>query len=240
LAAVAAPLLIGTLVQTGLGWRSVWLLAALSALILAGLGPHGPATPAATPEAQGSRSAKLAFWLFWAALLCAVVLEFGTLFWAADLLRTRLQLPQAQATITASLFVVMMVVGRTSASYLLRWASARALIVASALLTSLGLTLYILVPQPALVLPGFALLGLGVANLYPLMLSQLMRSAPGTTAQAGAYACLASGLAILGGPLLLGWISDRLSLLVAHTTLFVALAGLILAQSIGFRLRRMP
>ncbi|NTV65875.1 MAG: MFS transporter, partial [Oscillochloris sp.] len=54
LAAVAAPLLIGTLVQTGLGWRSVWLLAALSALILAGLGPHGPSTPAATPEAQGS------------------------------------------------------------------------------------------------------------------------------------------------------------------------------------------
>lgn len=237
MAAVAAPVLIGVLVQAGAGWRWLWLLVALSGLGLASVSALQPAGAAPPPAERGAPSAGLAFWLAWSALLCAVVLEFGTLFWAADLLRARLQLPQAQATITASFFVSMMLAGRIGGGFLLRWIAARWVAVGAYIITGCGLILYVLAPQGALTLAGLGLLGVGVANLYPLSLSQLMRSAPGAAAQAGARACLASGLAILGGPLLLGWLSDRVTIVAAHGVLAMALLGVVLAHGAGYLLR---
>ena len=54
--------------------------------------------------------------------------------------------------------------------------------------------------------------GLGAANLYPATLLLALGAVPVAPAQASARATLASGLAILCARLLLGAVSDALSL----------------------------
>jgi fucose permease len=93
---------------------------------------------------------------------------------------------------------------------------------------SLGFLLYW---RAGSILPGLVGLfvtGLGVASLYPLILSLAIGAANGQTVQASARATLASGTAILTLPLVLGRLADAAGIRPAYGVVAVLLFSVFL------------
>ncbi|HMB24565.1 MAG TPA: hypothetical protein VKP08_17095, partial [Anaerolineales bacterium] len=78
--------------------------------------------------------------------------------------------------------------------------------------------------------------GLGVASLYPLLLSLAIGAADGNTVQAGARATLASGTAILALPLILGRLADAVGIRAAYSVVIVLLIGVFLISQLAGRI----
>jgi fucose permease len=70
--------------------------------------------------------------------------------------------------------------------------------------------------------------GLGIASLYPLTVSLAIGSAGSNTVQASARAMLASGMAILTLPLVLGRLADGVGIRPAYGVVLVLLVGVML------------
>jgi fucose permease len=81
---------------------------------------------------------------------------------------------------------------------------------------------------------GLFVTGLGVASLYPLILSLAIGAAGEHTVQAGARATLASGAAILSLPLVLGRLADTAGIRQAYGVVaFLLLSVFLIIQFAG-------
>jgi fucose permease len=89
-----------------------------------------------------------------------------------------------------------------------------------------GFLVYWLSGNFALALAGLFVTGLGVASLYPLILSLAIETAPELSALATTRASLASGLAILALPLTLGRVADAVGIRSAYAVMLVVLVAL--------------
>jgi fucose permease len=78
--------------------------------------------------------------------------------------------------------------------------------------------------------------GLGVANLYPLILSLAIGAAGNNTIQAGVRATLATGTAVLTLPLVLGRLADLVGIQPAYGVVVVLLIGVFLIILITSRI----
>ena len=78
--------------------------------------------------------------------------------------------------------------------------------------------------------------GLGVANLYPLILSLTIGAANGNTVQASARTTLASGTAILALPLVLGRLADAVGIRWAFSVVLLLLITVFLISQIAGRI----
>ena len=237
-----APLAIGFFAQTSLTWRpAIWIAA--GAALLPGvllLLRRQPKDGAENPPDPTRGSLPLRFWLLWVVLTLSVSIEFCAIYWSAEFMRISLALPAAQATQAVSLFLLGMVVGRYLGGHMLKKISAWRILSASILMGALGFVLFWTATMPAFGLAGLVLLGLGVANLYPVTLGVAIKSAGSLKDLAGARCTLASGTAILLLPFLLGLLADlggldRAFLLIAG--LFVVLALVLVA---AYRLNHTP
>jgi fucose permease len=77
-------------------------------------------------------------------------------------------------------------------------------------------------------LVGLFVTGLGVASLYPLILSLAIGAANNNTVQASVRATLASGTAILALPLALGRLADAVGIRQAYGVVAILLIGVFL------------
>ena len=106
-------------------------------------------------------------------------------------------------------------------------------IIGSIVVAALGFLMFWLTHDATLGLVGLFITGLGVASLYPLILSLAI----GTTAdsiQASARATLASGTAILALPLVLGRLADMMGIRPAYgvvTVLLISVFTIIVITS---------
>jgi predicted MFS family arabinose efflux permease len=115
---------------------------------------------------------------------------------------------------------------RMAAVPLLRW---------SGVLGAAGMALALAVPHPAAALIGFALVGLGFANVVPVLFSAAAR-VPGVTPAHGIAAVSAVGyLGMMAGPPLIGFIAEASSLTLGLSA--VALFALVLAMAAKRALR---
>ena len=213
----AAPVLVGWLAASSLGWRTALLLTLAAALILR-LAFNGVqlASAAVTEEVtQSKQRLPRRFWVYWLALMFGVSVEFCMIFWSADYLERELQLPRTGAAQAVSLFLAGMIVGRFASSRLVQRFSARQVAGASTFLGIFGFLLYWVSNSPVQSLVGLAVTGLGVAGLYPMCISMAIAASNGRDAQAGARTTLASGVAILVLPLVLGRLADLAGLKTA-------------------------
>jgi len=105
----------------------------------------------------------------------------------------------------------------------------------SILIAGIGFLLFWRTETPWLGLSGLFLTGLGVANLYPLILSLAINAADGNTVQAGARATLASGTAILALPLLLGGFADAVGIRLAYSVVLLLLISVFLISQLAGR-----
>ena len=227
---VIAPLLIGWLGDSPVGWRAAYLLAAASFIPLLvrfgrlSLAKHGGLSTISRspPDAR----LPLVYWAHWALIALVVSIEFGILFWAAAFLSEERGLARSTAAAMTSIFLATMFLGRWIGSRLAhdvvstqRWLRIALLVCGG------GFLLYWQSRPTALALSGLAVSGLGVANLYPWSLSLGIAASGNRVEAAVARAAAASGLAILTAPFALGRLSDQFGLGRAQS----AVLGLIIA-----------
>ncbi|OQA43563.1 MAG: putative transporter [Chloroflexi bacterium ADurb.Bin325] len=226
IACALAPLMVGWAAGLPGGWRLALALAAGAPILMyLGFRRATPPPAAAAAAQRAARALPRGYWVYWAALMLAVSIEFCMIFWSADYLETGLGLRRVDAVQAVSLFLVGMIVGRLAGSRLVQRYPARGLVLASTLVAAAGFLLFWTTGDAALGLLGLTIAGLGVASLYPLILALALGAAGADTVQAGARATLASGTAILALPLVLGRLADLAGIRPAYGVVAVLLAG---------------
>jgi len=224
----AAPLLVGIAARSFAGWRLAILVVAVAPVILRlGFRAVRPSLSMSGTDSprSGRRKLPLLYWVFWLALTLSISVEFCMVFWSADYLETSLGMARANAAQAVSLFLAGMIVGRVAGSRVVHKVSARIFVTVSVLIAAAGFVSFWFVQVVTPALAGLFICGLGVANLYPLILSVAIGTAGDNTVHASTRATLASGTAVLALPLLLGRLAD----LVGIRSAFAVVAFLLVA-----------
>lgn len=238
LVVTSAPLMVGWFAHTIGNWRLALAIVAVAPILMyLGFRKISLPTTISTPQNQTQTRQPLPglFWVFWATIILAVSAEFCIVFWSADYLENVLRLAKADATQAVSFFFVGMVLGRMAGSRLAQRFSAPHVVTASVLVASIGFLAFWQARIAALGLGGLLVIGLGIANLYPLLLSLTLGTASNNTVQASARATLASGVAILTLPLVLGRLADAVGIGLAFGVVMLLLAGIFLIIQIAGR-----
>ncbi len=134
-----------------------------------------------------------------------------------------LGLLKADAAQAVSLFFAGMILGRWAVSRLVRRFYTPRLVVAAIGLAGVGFLIFWRAGSALLGMFGLFLTGLGVASLYPLILSLAIGASGNNPIQASARATLASGAAILALPLILGRLADAIGIGPAYAVVIVLL-----------------
>ncbi len=213
-----APLLVGLFASTAFGWRAALVVAVLATLgMRLAFGPVKlPAVQVAPGQTSGRAALPRLYWVYWAALVAAVSVEFCMIFWSADYLETGFGMPKADAARAVSLFLAGMILGRLAGSRLGPKLGVHRFVTASLLVAGAGFVAYWTASAALAGMAGLFITGLGVASLYPLILSLAIGSAGGSTVQASAASSLASGVAIFSLPLILGRLADAVGIHLAY------------------------
>jgi fucose permease len=228
LVCTAAPLMVGWFAPLPGGWRLALGLAALTPIVLRlgfGRSIHLPATSSEETSTSIKRPLPASYWVYWAAIVLAVSVEFCMISWSADYLENSLGLPKADAAQAVSLFLGGMILGRWAGSRLVHRFVTHGVIIASIIVAAVGFLMFWGAANVTLCLAGLFVTGLGVASLYPLILSLAIGTAPDNSVQASARATLASGTAILALPLVLGRLADGVGIRPAYGVVVVLLIG---------------
>jgi predicted MFS family arabinose efflux permease len=153
------------------------------------------------------------------------LVEGAILDWSALLLLGRgLVDSAAQGGLGYMLFSVAMTVGRLTGDRVVSALGDLHVLVWGGLLTIAGFVLLLAVNWTALALLGFVLIGLGAANLVPVLFSRAGRQTVMPAGLAVAAVTTTGYAGILAGPALMGFVSDATSLSAA----FWLLAALVL------------
>jgi predicted MFS family arabinose efflux permease len=236
-----APVLVGWFASTVLGWRAALVIAVLATLAMrfAFRGLKLPPIQAPTDPGQTRHSLPALYWVYWAAIVAVVSVEFCMIFWSADYLETGLGMPKASAAQAVSLFLAGMIIGRVAGSRLAERFGVHTFVTASLLIAAAGFLTYWMAASPLFGMVGLFITGLGVASLYPLILSLTIGSAGGGTVQASAFSSLASGVAIFSLPLILGRLADAVGIHRAYVLVLLLLAMAFLLTQTTARFTRL-
>lgn len=221
-AAFLAPMTIAWLATTAFGWRASLVLpvAAVTLLEL-----RGGQSLGATAARLGSARLPLSFWPAWGFVVLSVAIEFSYVVWGSSVVQNRTGSSREVATAVGSLFLVGMLASRlVLSSGLVRRVSLARWIEGGLAVVAAGSVILWLSQAVALSGLGVVMAGLGTGVLYPLGIPAGLAQARGAVLAAGARLTLASGVAILVAPLVLGLVSDAVGV-VAGWPLVVALCG---------------
>jgi len=227
LVSATAPVLVGWFALTVLGWRAALIVAVLAAVAMR-IGfwkVDLPSVPISTDPDSTRQQLPTLYWIYWTALVIAVSVEFCMIFWSADYLETGLRMPKAGAAQAVSVFLAGMIIGRLVSSRLVQRFSTHQVITGSLIIAAVGFLIYWTGAAPIFGVVGLFITGLGVSCLYPLILSLALASARGSTDRASALSSLASGVAILFLPLILGRLADAVGIRAAYVVIIVLLVA---------------
>ncbi len=235
----AAPIVTGMAVWLGSGWRM-----AVLAGVAAGLVTLASFRRLPIPEGGSARTAgdggrlPFAYWCYWAVLGLGVAVEFAAILWAPAYLEQVVGLEPSAAAMAATAVFAGMLVGRVGGAALFRLFPIRRLFFAAAATVFVGFAAYRGSAEPIVAVGGLFVLGLGVALLFPLALSFAMTAAGPAAQRGSARILIASGLAIMLGPPLLGAIADYAGLASAMIMIPVFMALGVGAFLLGEAVRR--
>lgn len=165
--------------------------------------------------------------------LTAIVflVEGAVLDWGALLSVERDLLPKTQAGLGFMLFSIAMAIGRLSGDRLVARIGPFKALFWGALVVILGLGMVLTSPHLVPAMMGFFLVGLGAANLVPVLFSAVGRQTIMPPALAIAAVTTTGYGGILIGPALVGFVSQATSLQIAFWTLAVLMAAFPLAAA---------
>jgi MFS family permease len=208
--AILAPLVIGTLATTWLGWQAGLLLAVPWVLLLgwAFREVRFPAIQAAAHAARAGRRLPGVFWVLSLVLFLVSAVEWCLAYWGAEFLAAVVGLTRATAASTMALFFVAMALGRVVGSRLARRYPGPSLLPVAIVVALVGFLCFWLGPVAITSLAGLFVAGLGVANLYPLTVAVAAGVVPERVDEATSRLAIAAGTAVLTAPLAVGALSD--------------------------------
>ena len=154
----------------------------------------------------------------------AFLTEGAILDWSALLLTGSFGVPAAQAGIGYALFSVTMTVGRLTGDFVVRRLGQRRTLLCGGLTVTAGLAL-LLASQAWLASCGFLLIGLGAANLVPILFSAAGRQNAMPPVLAVASITTLGYAGILAGPAAIGYIASLTSLRTAFAVLGLIMLG---------------
>ena len=220
----------GLLVGQGLGHgQGALMVGVVTAVVLALSAPRVmgfAATHGAGSHFSLPRGAALSLGLL--ALLCFAV-EGALVDWSALLMEERTGASPASAALGFSAFSIAMAACRFAGDRLIVRFGALRIMVIGGLAMFAGLALAVASTHFVLSAVGFALVGLGAANVVPLLFGAAARI-PGMSAGNGVAAVATLGYGgLLLAPPVLGWVAMHSSIMVALGAL--SLSGLVIALS---------
>lgn len=220
----------GLLVGQGLGHgQGALMVGVITAVVLALSAPRVmgfAATHGAGSHFSLPRGAALSLGLL--ALLCFAV-EGALVDWSALLMQERTGATPASAALGFSAFSIAMAACRFAGDRLIVRFGALRIMVVGGLAMFAGLALAVASTHFVLSAVGFALVGLGAANVVPLLIGAAGRI-PGMSAGNGVAAVATLGYGgLLLAPPVLGWVAMHSSIMVALGGL--SLSGLVIALS---------
>lgn len=187
-------------------------------------------TDRTTPRRMSGRTRRLVL-LFGVIALCTAYGEGAMADWSALHLEQDLHAHPGVAAAGYSLFALAMTAGRLSGTALLERLGQTRTLVAGGLTAAAGMLLGALAPGVWAALLGFAVTGLGLANIFPLAVARA--GALAGPAGVAAASTLGYGGMLLGPPAI-GFLADWFSLPLALTTVAALAAG---AALIGYGAR---
>ena len=222
----------GLLLEMGLmPWAHVTLLAAI---LLVACVPALRVSLRGQGEASGPH-----FVLPRGALLGVGVLALFTLFcegamndWSAIYLRDAFSLGPGLAAMGYASFSLTMTLGRLSGDRVVARVGRVLAARLSAALAATGMALTLLSPSFGIALAGFAIIGLGLANMIPILFSAAGNSRTMRRGPAIAAVATLGYAGLLTGPPLIGFVAQLTSLTTALAMLVVAMLSVIVCASV--------
>ncbi len=152
--------------------------------------------------------------------------EGAMLDWSAVFLTTVRSVDPAHSGLGYAVFAIAMTAGRLSGDRFVPLLGKRKLLFLGGLCAASGLLLLVLAPWPLAAFAGFGIVGIGAANIVPVLYSTLesQRVMPPNLAVAGVTTL--GYLGILAGPALIGLIAHAASLPAAFLVIAAMLLGL--------------
>ena len=144
--------------------------------------------------------------------LCGQVGEGAAGDWSAVYLHVNLHSSTGVATIGLAAFSITMAAGRMVGDRLAMRFGSVALVRVSGLVAGLGLILGVLIPVPTVAIAGFALLGAGLAGIFPQIVSSAARLDPEHAGSNIGRIAAVSYLGLLGGPVAIGGLAAGVGL----------------------------
>jgi MFS family permease len=223
---------IAGLAGAGIGGIAAWLGAsplatfavAAAALIVLSLvaAPHvfipAVAVPAAHPDDPPRRSARqisAVIWVLGLLALCGQVGEGSAGDWSAVYMHANLGTSAGAAAVALGAFSVTMAAGRVAGDRLAARFGPVRLVRASGLVAGLGLAAGLLIGTPAAGIAGFALLGLGLAGIFPQIVTAAARLDPEQAGRNIGRIAAVSYSGLLSGPVVIGAIASGVGLRAA-------------------------
>jgi MFS family permease len=183
--------------------------------------------PAAAPDGRGGLPhRRLLVCVFGVIALCTAYGEGALADWSTLHMRQDLHAGPGPAAAGYAAFSLSMTAGRTSGTWLLERAGQTAALVLGGTTAAAGMLVASLAPRTGLVVAGFAVTGLGLANIFPVSMARAGALAgPGGIATAATFGYTG----MLLGPPAIGFLAQRAGLPTALTTvaLLAALAAAI-------------
>jgi fucose permease len=240
--ATAAPIVTGIAVWLDAGWRMAVLAGVAAGLIILAVFHRLPIPERAATRTAGDGRLGFAYWCYWAVLGLGVAVEFAAILWAPAYLEQVVGLDPSAAAIAATAVFAGMLVGRVGGAGLFRMFPTRHLFFAAAVTVFVGFAAYRGSTEPAVVIGGLFVLGLGAALLFPLSLTFAIGAAGPAAQRGSARILIAAGLAILLGPPLLGAIADaaglRAAMLMIPVFMALAVGAFLLGEAARHRAAR--
>jgi MFS family permease len=204
---LSVPLAIGIGENSGFGWQLAFVVAGV--LIAAGLWAARGRQAIVVQATRAVGRLPRSYWLAWWLIVLVVSVEFSIVFWASTLVARQVDISLGDATIVAASFYAGMATTRLGLSFhvvggrdpiaLMRLGLVVAL-VGSLLAWAAGIVW--------LAALGIYLGGLGTGFLYPLGVTVALALVPNLQDRGSARLILASGVAILVSPFVLGLAAD--------------------------------
>lgn len=172
-----------------------------------------------------------ALWALGVIAFCSMITEGAMGDWSAIYLTNILQTSSSYAALGYAVFSLMMTIGRFGGdSITSKWGMV-GVIRTGSLIATTGLVAIILTHSPTIAIMGFGLVGLGVANVIPLVYKAAGNS-PGIPTGTGIAGVASIGyVGSLIGPPLMGAIAEKASLRASFTLIAILISTLTVTAS---------